>query len=562
MPTAAVLPTGAGLAVHAAGRSRILPWDVARQLLDDPGLTIVTESQGELSPWDGERLLCAIAAGDEGAPSVFAGGAPADRHLVRALRRYPRRWARTIDASIIVGDLDGACCRAGLALPMGDALVAAETIARLMERYAGQVAVRQRLLDYHPWIGDAAWLSATGQLAETVVLEGLRRDQVQRAVVPGEVPVSELLSRPERFQATGDDARAAMRSILDGSVRWDDRGRLSLAPAAGGTFTVGSAELALGVGGLHSCDPAGAIDGPLVDLDVASYYPSIIAADAISPPQLPDFSRRVGLLMARRLEAKRARDHTASQALKYVINSLYGQLGNSRSGLFSPPDALRVVLTGQLRLLQLIDGLVASGCELISANTDGVVVRGDAEAGASAWETLTGLTLERTAYRRIWRTSVNDYVAQGPDGEVVKAKGRFAGGDDDAAEASRRSAAPVVARAAVEHLVHQRRMEDVIAGSTVVTDFAMWRRARDLSWGGRAVDERVVRWVVGRGGEPIVQSTGHRETSTVATQAIPVWDPARVDLAVIDRGWYLSEARDLVDRVLGTTHGAKQLSLL
>jgi hypothetical protein len=120
----------------------------------------------------------------------------------------------------------------------------------------------------------------------------------------------------------------------------------------------------------------------------------------------------------------------------------------------------------------------------------------------------------------------------------------------------------VVARAVVEHLVRGRPVAEVIAQTSTVTDFTLWRRARDLSWDGQPITARVVRWVVGRDGRPIVQAGSGRERSTVAAQAILVPDPGQVDPGRIDRAWYAAEAQDLVDRVLGTVQGAKQLSLL
>lgn len=557
---AAILPAAGGCAVHAVGTTRLLPWEVAARMLDDPELIVHTVAPGDLSPWDGERLLAAAVAGDPAGRALLSGSWPPERHRVRELPRHPRVWKRTVDLGVMVGDLDATCCRAGLALPGGDALSEVATIARLAERERAGLAVRQRLLDDHPWIGDSAWLASTGLLAETVVLQGLRREQVRRAVVPAIMPVRELLHDPGRFHARRPDVAAAMRSILDGEVRWNERGHLVLRPAAGWRLQVGGTELACGVGGLHSADPPGVVEGPLTDLDVASYYPSLIAHDGIAPPQLPDFASRVGTLMARRLAAKRAHDAVASNALKYVINSLYGQLGNHRSGLFSPPDALRVVLTGQLRLLELIDGVLEAGGALVSANTDGVVVRGAVEPVAAAWEARTGLVLERTPYRRLWRTSVNDYIAAGPDGVVVKTKGRFAGGDDE--DATRRAAAPIVARAALEHLVHGHAIATVVAQADAITDFALWRRARDLTWDGHPVERSVIRWVVGRSGAPIVQLADGRSRSTVAARAILVDDPAQVDVAQVDRAWYVTEAQALIDRVLGTHQGTRQTSLL
>jgi len=141
------------------------------------------------------------------------------------------------------------------------------------------------------------------------------------------------------------------------------------------------------------------------------------------------------------------------------------------------------------------------------------------------------------------------------------ARWRFGGGDDE--DATRRAAAPIVARAALEHLVHGARIADVVAAANAVTDFTLWRRARDLAWGGTPVTAAVVRWVVGRRGTALVQvaEDGHVR-STVAANAIPVADPARIDAGIIDRAWYVGEAQALVDRVLATASGGKQMSIL
>jgi len=58
-----------------------------------------------------------------------------------------------------------------------------------------------------------------------------------------------------------------------------------------------------------------------------------------------------------------------------------------------------------------------------------------------------------------------------------------------------------------------------------------------------------------------VAEDGHVR-STVAANAIPVADPARIDAGIIDRAWYVGEAQALVDRVLATASGGKQMSIL
>jgi len=534
-------------------------------LLSDPELVLHTMVMGDLSAWDSERLFLALAAGDAEALRLIASFAWIPRTAVQSLPRYPKPWAGFIDLDVLVGDFSAACCRAGMVLPGSDPLVDVLLIENLLQRQRGQLAVRARLQQDYPWLGEAAWLATTGQLAEQVVLQGLRRAQVWRSVPAGSCVVRTLVGADglaaHRYQGLqSPEVRTAVAALWSSTAHWDERGHLAVEGPAQQVFAIGGARIALGVGGLHSMDEPGIIEGPLIDLDVTSYYPSLIARDGIAPPQVPEFAQRTHALLQRRLEAKRLGDGVASTALKYVINSLYGQLGNARSGLFSPADALRVVLTGQVHLLQLMDGIVSSGGEIISANTDGIVVRTENWSEvATAWESITGLRLERTHYHRLWRTSVNDYVAVDQHGDLVKAKGRFGGGDED--DHVRRSAAPIIARAVIEFLIHQRPLAATINDAQDPALFLLWRRANGLHWCGHAIDAPVVRWMVAKNGTPLTQSTAQRVSSTVAAHAWIVIDPAQCSLHELDRGWYIHAAQDLVDQVLGTYAGAKQLTL-
>ena len=553
-----VLAHRQGLAIADGGRTRLLPWSLAADLLSDPDLIVQTLAIDALSAWDNERLFAALAAGDDAARQVITASSWVTRAAVQNLPRHPRPWAHFLDLEVLAGDFPAACCRAGLRLPGPDPLVNVVLMAELFYRYHGQLTVRGRLLSDHPWLGNSAWLSSTGQLAENVVLEGLRREQIRCLPTPGALTVRELLGAGRSFMVVRKDVRLASEAILTSTARWDEQGHLAVEGPASGRFPVGGTDISLGIGGLHSVDQPGVIEGPLVDLDVTSYYPSLIARDALSPPQLPEFATRTRRLLQRRLAAKGAGDSVASTALKYVINSLYGQLGNARSGLFSPADALRVVLTGQLHLLQLIDGILDAGCQLISANTDGIVVRGDPGAAVAAWEAHTSLHLERTPYACLWRTSVNDYLAIAPQGVIAKAKGRFGGGDED--DGSRRSAAPIIARAISEYLLHQHPVAVTIAACQEVTAFTLWRRANGLQWGGQDIETRVVRWIVDQKGKPLTQTTAHRQGAMIAAQARLVDDPGACSLQDLDRQWYVHAAQEIIDVVLDTKRGAKQLT--
>lgn len=201
-------------------------------------------------------------------------------------------------------------------------------------------------------------------------------------------------------------------------------------------ITVGGTTYQMGIGGLHSTESSvahlAADDTLLIDRDVTSYYPSIILNCGLAPNHLgAAFLRVYRGLVDQRLAAKRAGDKVTADALKITINGTFGKLGSMWSALYSPDLLIRTTITGQLSLLMLIEMLEDYGAAVVSANTDGVVIKCPRpreiamDAVVSAWETATGFETEETNYRALYSRDVNNYLAIKPDGKV-KAKGVYA----------------------------------------------------------------------------------------------------------------------------------------
>jgi hypothetical protein len=117
------------------------------------------------------------------------------------------------------------------------------------------------------------------------------------------------------------------------------------------------AEATFGVGGLHSTDSAGVNVRPCVDADVASYYPRLLLAPGGAPDHLDQelFRNIYRGLLERRLEAKHAGRKREANALKLVLNSSFGKLGDFYSPLFSPASFLHITVGGQLSLIALAE---------------------------------------------------------------------------------------------------------------------------------------------------------------------------------------------------------------
>ena len=230
---------------------------------------------------------------------------------------------------------------------------------------------------------------------------------------------------------------------------------------------VGDRYYTMGVGGLHSFDGPGCWlsddKAQLFDIDVASYYPSLMLT-------LNNFPRHWGSSLAEiyrhiydeRLAAKAAGDKGTADTLKIVLNGTYGKTSDIYSTLYDPECTATVTLNGQLALLLLIARLEEFGMQVVSANTDGLTVLTATPVTmkeiVSEWEEITGLAMEDTAYRGLYQRDVNNYIAVKLDGSI-KAKGVFV---QEWPDLEHNPSAMIVARAVAGYLAEGTMPEQTI----------------------------------------------------------------------------------------------------
>lgn len=206
-------------------------------------------------------------------------------------------------------------------------------------------------------------------------------------------------------------------------------------------LTIANATYQLGIGGLHSTEKRVAYvadaDTVLLDRDVTSYYPAIILNLGLYPHHLgSNFLRVYKTIVDRRVHAKERGDKVVADSLKITVNGSFGKLGSKYSILYSPDLLIQVTITGQLALLMLIERLELRGITVVSANTDGVVIkcprarRDELNAIVKQWECDTGFNTEESEYSAYFAKDVNNYIAvKKPDksGKVgTKTKGLYA----------------------------------------------------------------------------------------------------------------------------------------
>lgn len=446
-----------------------------------------------------------------------------------------------------------------------------ETTVRLWHECAGLITTR-RCLAAEYRLGRDVFACGDGRLSEMTLLAlhhqktGQTPDMLRRAAArdPGNARTSfnlgSLILPCIGFRTTQlQDDLELMRSddmVLVGSS-WT---RLRSGRRVETSLAVAGVEIELGAGGLHSrdapCELSADTTYGLYDLDATSFYPSIMVEHGISPPHMsPWFTDHLRALRDRRVKAKLARDTVTSDALKIVINAVFGKLNDQYSPLRSVPDALRVTLNGQLMLLMLMELLTGAGAEVLSMNTDGITVRWarvQAETRMRAvmadWTAATGVGLEVREYSRLVRRDVNSYVALGVDG-ARKTKGVFN-------LESRKRDGQVVVQAALGHLLDGADPADIIRGETSAAAFCYYQRVR--GGGGLMLDDLPVgtlaRWYVARTGGHIVKVLAGDKRSRVphgrnARLAMDLRGLGAADLPDLDLQYYIDQAWQLIGAV-------------
>lgn len=207
-------------------------------------------------------------------------------------------------------------------------------------------------------------------------------------------------------------------------------------------FVFAGLRYTVGVGGIHSKnDPEIIIpkeDEMLIDIDVASLYPSMLIEYGFYPKHLgPEFLEVYSQIKNERIEAKHNGDKVKNETLKLALNGLSGNLQNEHNFCYSPEAVMKIRINGQLLLLMLAEKLTQVGCRIIQANTDGlfVLLKKDNYQQVNTicrnWEQLTKLTLEEECFEAMYQYAINDYIAvkegyqktKNPD--LIKAKGMF-----------------------------------------------------------------------------------------------------------------------------------------
>lgn len=338
----------------------------------------------------------------------------------------------------------------------------------------------------------------------------------------------------------------------------------------------------LGVGGIHSCEKSVrhvADDNTIIrDWDVAAFYPNIILNNKLYPKHLGKvFLLVYNALIEKRLHSKGmlkklnkelAEYHmhvVINESGKIIINGLFGKLGSKWSAIYSPDLMAQVTITGQLTLLMLIERLELNGMSVVSANTDGIVVKipkakeDIANAIVEDWEFETDYEMEATDYLSVNSRDINNYIAIKQEeptlGEYsdsayrVKGKGAYADTNDHYYQLRSNPSHDICSEAVKIFLKTGKKIEETIFECKNIAKFVTIRTVNGGALKDGELIGKVVRWYYGAyeldamyyktSGNKVPKSDG----------AVPLMNLPKQFPEDVDYKWYVEEAYRILSDV-------------
>lgn len=177
-------------------------------------------------------------------------------------------------------------------------------------------------------------------------------------------------------------------------------------------------EIQFGFGGLHGAHKSIKKRKKVKLLDVTSMYPNIILLLNV----LGEASQKYKEILEKRIAIKHV-DEILSDALKLILNSVFGNLNNEYSLLYNPNALKSVCIYGQIALYELCKR-ISPFATIVNINTDGVAFIPHDEKYIEAykqWEQDFSLNLEEKDFDLLVQKDVNNYIAV--KGEKMICKG-------------------------------------------------------------------------------------------------------------------------------------------
>lgn len=311
-----------------------------------------------------------------------------------------------------------------------------------------------------------------------------------------------------------------------------------------------------------------------VHWDIASFYPSIMDVYKIAPAHTNEsiFVKLIHWLKETRITAKHSKEDyidgipkdVLAQVLKIVINSIYGKLGFERGDICDRLAVLKVTINGQLMIMMLCESLEQAGIEVMSANTDGIVVKlykrnkAKFEEIANDWKKLTKLDADSEEYKCYINRDINNYVIEEINGKVSY-KGDL-NPNMYAVDLQKGYNMPIVAKAVVDYFLQNKPVLETLYECKNILDFCKTQNVGrqfhvEFTVGiNREILQRNVRfYVTNKGGvlEKVNDNTHVRNNMCKGFQVsiLNTLDDKRIEYRNINYSYYYQEALKIIDPI-------------
>lgn len=341
----------------------------------------------------------------------------------------------------------------------------------------------------------------------------------------------------------------------------------------------------IATGGLHSQDRPAVLtstdDYTYIHYDISSFYPSVMVAYNIAPKHLNNnvFVKMVDYFRLTRIKCKHTKDEDgliitgvhnklAAEALKIVINAIYGKFGFEMFFLFDRFAQMQVTINGQLMVMMVVEALELDGIHVVSANTDGIIVKlpkskeEDFKRITDDWCAQNKLGADSEQYKLFVARDINNYFNIQSNDKI-----EYKGGLDPKQylkDLKKGYDMPVVAKAVFEYFAHGVPVMETLRNHKDILDFCKTQNVGkqfevvyQKVEHGKVIDvhsQRHVRFYVSTKGVVIMKENVHDKKRSVLASGKPViilnkLDDKDITLRNIDYKYYYEEAYKIINPI-------------
>lgn len=311
-----------------------------------------------------------------------------------------------------------------------------------------------------------------------------------------------------------------------------------------------------------------------IHFDIASFYPSLIVNFNVAPKHMNEgcFVRLVKWLRDTRVSAKHSVEEyidgipkgVLAEVLKIVINSLYGKLGDENSEICDRLAVLKVTINGQLLIMMLCEELELNGIEVVSANTDGIVVKlykrdkVKFDEITEHWKEVTSFEADSEEYNCYVNRDINNYLIQETNGKISYK------GDLNpkmySLDLKKGYDMPVVAQAVVNYFIDGKPIMESLYECKNILDFCKTQNVGKqfnveiATLKGYEQYQRNVRFYVSMNGSSIYKTHKIAKTRSelcagYRVEILNTLDDKRIELRQINYQYYYEQCMKIIDPI-------------